>query len=125
MLTPAQVDHFRAFGYVVISQLWTPAETVLLTDGLKATLREARGGTEYDGKARESVHNWWDIDSPHRVQEGTEGVAEAAFLANDPRLLSKCEQLLGPGFTGSFVRQPPPVPPIPSSPVVASYHWSF
>ena len=87
---------------MVARQLWTPEETGLLTRGLHDTLREARGGTDFDGKQRETVHNFWDVDSPHRATEGSTGVAAAAFVEDDPRLLSKVEQILGPGFEGSF-----------------------
>jgi len=86
----------------VVRQLWTREETGLLTRGLQDTLREARGGTDFDGKQRETVHNFWDVDSPHRATEGSTGVAAAAFVEDDPRLLSKVEQILGPGFEGSF-----------------------
>ena len=90
---------------MVVRQLWTPTETDLLSRALRDTLREARGGAEFDGSDNEVVHNFWDVnDVRHRTAEGTTGVAEAAFVEADPRVLSKVEQILGPGFEPSWVR---------------------
>ena len=88
-LSAPEVEHFLAFGFVTVRQLFTPHETLLLRRGLDDALTEERGGGQFTGCSRETVHNWWV------------GQPLTEFIQTDPRVLERCEQLLGPGFTGS------------------------
>ena len=97
MLAPEQVEHFHAFGFVAVRRMFDSQEVELLTAALEAALREARGGGDYNGEARESVHNWWRP----QPEERNSGQPQAAWVETDRRVLGACVQLLGEGFTGS------------------------
>ena len=85
MLTEEQRSHFDAFGFVVLRQIFSSEEMVLIIREFEDVLLEDRGGQPFDGQERQVVNNWYLRRSA------------VSFLTDDPRILEPAEQILGPG----------------------------
>jgi ectoine hydroxylase-related dioxygenase (phytanoyl-CoA dioxygenase family) len=79
--------HFDAFGFLVVRQLLSPAETVAITAAFDQALAAARRGEAFDGEKRQLALGF---------VEHTPGLR---WLLEDDRIFTTVEALLGPGFT--------------------------
>ena len=55
MLTPGQIAHFETFGFLVLRQLFTPEEAVIMKRESDEIFEEVRGGGPFTGEIWESV----------------------------------------------------------------------
>ena len=85
MLTAQQKAHFETFGFLVLRQLFSAAETEKLTGEYEGIMHEDRGGRPFKGE-RQSVQPF--VEKRGRLLE----------LAKDNRVYNTVEDLLGPGF---------------------------
>jgi hypothetical protein len=86
MLTPAQIAHFRTFGFVILRQLYDAGETVDIRRLLDEQLEMEREGKPYDTRGRQLMLGFM------------ESRPELMDLLEDDRLYGPLEQLLGEGF---------------------------
>jgi len=86
MLTPAQLQHFQTFGYLLLRQAFSTAEMEMVTEAADAIFQQdlSENGAEPFG-------------SQH-VVPFVERCERLAQLAEDDRIFKGMEQLLGPGF---------------------------
>jgi hypothetical protein len=86
-----QIEHFRAFGFVVLRGLLRPDEVDLLTDEVRTNIREAYGGigTDHDPDRTGGIRGDYlplSIDAAPLSQ---------ALMADDPRFFQASAELLG------------------------------
>ena len=86
MLTSGQVAHFETFGFLVLRQHFTAAETGKIVGQYEAVMHEDRDGRPFNGE-RQSVQPFVEMRSC--LME----------LAEDDRVYRTVEDLLGSGFT--------------------------
>jgi len=86
MLTEEQVAHFRAFGFVVQRQLFSPEEMNAVYRDFDDVMVEERKGEPFTGQKTQSVL-WFMERRPFLTS-----------LAEDDRIYRVVEQLLGPDF---------------------------
>ena len=84
MLTPGQIAHFEAFGFLVLRDLFSDAEVSAIQRDFDEVWDEAAGGEPWSGERGESH------------QPFIERRPTLAKLAVDDRVLGAVEQLLGP-----------------------------
>jgi len=84
-MTPAQVSHFRTFGFVSLRGYLDDREVDALRDEVVCAMEEAYAETPFDGTAR----HWVPLLSPRAPI--TSGLAE------DSRFLGAAEELVGEG----------------------------
>ena len=85
MLTAQRKAHFETFGFLVLRQLFSAAETEKLTGEYEGIMHEDRGGRPFKGE-RQSVQPF--VEKRGRLLD----------LAKDDRVYNTVEDLLGPGF---------------------------
>jgi hypothetical protein len=86
MLTPAQVQHFESFGFVILRGCFDARETGEIRRHLDELLAEEREGKPYDTRGRQLMLGFM------------ESRPELIDLLEDDRLYRPLEQLLGGGF---------------------------
>ena len=86
MLTPEQVAHFEAFGFLLLPQLFTPEEVSLMRREAISLLDEARDGRPFDGSESQTVMPFF------------ERWASIIGLLEDDRIYQTVEDLLRPAF---------------------------
>jgi hypothetical protein len=86
MLTPAQIAHFRTFGFVILRQVYDAAETVDIRNLLDEQLAMEREGKPYDTRGRQLMLGFM------------ESRPELMDLLEDDRLYGPLAQLLGEDF---------------------------
>ena len=86
MLTAEQKAHFDTFGFLILRQLFSAAETEKLAGEYDEIMDEDRESRPFKGE-RQSVQPF--VEKRSRLIE----------LAEDDRVYSTVEELLGPGFT--------------------------
>ena len=60
MLTPGQIAHFETFGFVVLSQHFTPEEVAIMKQESDELFDEVRGGTRFTGEKWEPVQPFFE-----------------------------------------------------------------
>ena len=85
MLTPSQLASYRLFGFLLVHQVFSPEEMQAIIQEAEAVWQEDR-----DGRPDAGEHQWF----PQFI----EGRPRLAQLAEDDRIYTAIEQLLGPGF---------------------------
>jgi hypothetical protein len=86
MLTPEQVAHFEAFGFILLKQAFSSAETAGITREFESVLAEDRGGQPFTGEKRQAVLGF------------LERRPLLARLVETDIIYQAMEQLLGPNF---------------------------
>ena len=86
MLTPEQISHFEAFGFLLLPQLFTSNEVALMRREAISLLDEAREGRPFDGSKTQTVMPFFE-----RRQS-------IIGLLEDDRIYGTVEDLLGPAF---------------------------
>lgn len=86
MLTPAQLQHFTTFGFVVLHQAFSAIEMASISDNFDTVLAEDRRGETFSGEKRQAVLGF------------IEKRPALTALVEDDRIFEAVEQLLGPGF---------------------------
>ena len=86
MLTPGQVAHFQAFGFLVLRNVFTPEDMNTIEREANEIMEEVRGGAPFEGKERQAVQPFFE----RRPFTNT--------LMDDDRIYSIGEDLLGPDF---------------------------
>ena len=86
MLTPEQIAHFNTFGFLVMRQVFTPAEMAVIVREANEIMDEERGGRPFDGVKRQFVQPFFER-KPFLSQ-----------LPADDRIYGLGESLLGPDF---------------------------
>ena len=86
MLTPGQVAHFQAFGFLVLRNVFTPEDMNTIEREANEIMEEVRGGVPFEGKERQVVQPFFE----RRPFTNT--------LMDDDRIYSIGEDLLGPDF---------------------------
>ena len=89
MLTEDQVAHFRAFGFVLVRQLFGPDEQQVISDEYDRGLEFARDGATPVGHRRQL--NWPNLGPRTPF---------LATLPEDPRICGMAEQLFGADTVG-------------------------
>ena len=87
MLSDAQRAHFETFGFLIVRQMFTPAETARISQDFDRVLEAGREGGAFSGEKRQIVLGF---------VEKNPGLTR---LLEDDRLFGAIERLLGPGFT--------------------------
>lgn len=85
MLTPEQVEHFNAFGFLVLRQVFTADEAETIERETTEIFDEARGGKPYAGE-QEAIQPFW------------ERRPFMAGLVADDRIYGLGHDILGPDF---------------------------
>ena len=83
MLTQEQINHFDAFGFIILRSVFTHAEITALNDEFERGLNAAYADTPFDGSERH-----WDILTGSNTPF-------FASLPEDPRYYEVAEQLFG------------------------------
>lgn len=85
MLTGAQIAHFQTFGFLLLRQVFSVEEMQAMAREADDVWREDRGGRPDQGE-----HQWlaWFLERRPLL----------ARLAEDDRIYTSIEQVLGPGF---------------------------
>lgn len=86
MLTIEQQAYFTTFGFLVLRQAFSPAETAEITRDFEDVLTQDRQGKPFDGEKRQAVLGF--IEKRPLLTR----------LVEDDRIYEPIEQLLGPGF---------------------------
>ena len=86
MLTSEQISHFKAFGFLLLPQLFTPDEVSLMRGEAIGLLDEQREGRAFDGVATQTIMPFFERRPSIRG------------LLEDDRIYGTVEDLLGPGF---------------------------
>ena len=86
MLTQEQVDHYEAFGFLVLRGLLSPDEMDELRAASLSVMRDLRGVDEYQTDENQSVQPWLERHPAMRD------------LIDDERIHQIPESLLGPDF---------------------------
>ena len=86
MLTPDQIAHFEAFGFLVFRQLFSAAEAAVFKEESEQIMAEARGGGPLDE------------DRWQQVQPFFERRPFLSQVPADDRIYSIGESLFGPDF---------------------------
>ena len=87
MLTTAQVDHFRTFGFTVLSGYLADRVSVLRTE-VDAAIRDAYAAT-YDERVIDGISGHY-LPMASRLTP-----VSASLVCDDPRFIDAAEQLLG------------------------------
>ncbi len=109
MLTPDQIAHFEAFGFLLLPQLFSAAEAAVIKEESEDMMAEARGGGPVDETERQQLQPFFER-RPFMSQ-----------LPADDRIYSIGEGLFGPDFiliategslhVGDTQWHGPPLPP--------------
>ncbi len=86
MLSPEQISHFETFGFLLLKQAFTPAETAEISAEFDSVLAEDRRGEAFAGEKRQAVLGFLERRAP------------LARLVETDLIYEAMEQLLGPGF---------------------------
>jgi len=86
MLSAEQVAHFETFGFVVLRQAFSPAETADIIRNFDEVLAEDRHGQTFDGEKRQIVLGF------------IEQRPLLTSLVESDLVFEAMEQLLGQGF---------------------------
>ena len=86
MLTPEQISHFEAFGFLLLPQLFSPDEVSLLRQEAIGLLDHQREGHPFDGVKSQTIMPFFERRPSIRG------------LLEDDRIYGTVEDLLGPGF---------------------------
>lgn len=86
MLSPEQVAHFEAFGFVLLKQALPPAEMAEISAEFDSVLAEDRRGEAFAGEKRQAVLGFLERRRP------------LARLLETDLIYEAMEQLLGPDF---------------------------
>ena len=86
MITAEQVDHFEAFGFIMLPRAFTSDEIVPISREVDRILEEDRQGQPFAGTSRQGVYG------------GVEHSPLLTGLVEDDRIFETMEALLGPGF---------------------------
>ena len=88
LLTTAQIDHYRTFGFVVLPGLLATERTSALSSEVDAALRDAYAGT-YDERVIDGISGHY-LPMASRLTP-----VSASLVCDDPLLIGVAEQLLG------------------------------
>ena len=88
MLTPAQIDHYRTFGFVVLPDLLGAERTAALSTEVDTALRDAYAGT-YHERVIDGISGHY-LPMASRLTP-----VSASLVCDDPLLIGVAEQLLG------------------------------
>jgi hypothetical protein len=88
MLSTAQIDYFRTFGFAVLSGLLDPGRTSALRSEVDAALRDAYAAT-YDERVLDGISGHYLPMASRQTPVST------SLVCDDPTLIGVAEQLLG------------------------------
>lgn len=86
MLTPEQVAHFKALGFIILKDLFSPKEIVTISQSFDEVMEQDRKGEEFEGQKR------------HSAMAMVERHPALRTLIDDDRIHEPVQQLLGDDY---------------------------